>query len=151
MSKNKGNQTVVLFKKLVPEAVLPSYATPEAAGMDIRSTQDVDIGPGKWAKVATGLAVQLPPGFEIQVRGRSGMAVKHGVTVLNAPGTIDSDYRGEIGVALINNGEQTFHVAAGDRIAQLVLGRAPQAQIEEAQELGSTDRGTAGFGSTGVQ
>lgn len=150
MSKNKSNQTVLRFKKLDEKAQLPNYATPEAAGMDVRSIAAIDIGPGKWAKVATGLSVEIPQGWELQVRSRSGLAIKFGVTVLNAPGTIDSDYRGEIGVALINNGEQPFSIQPGDRIAQLVLSRAPQAVIEEATELSSTDRGTAGFGSTGV-
>lgn len=140
----------VKFKKLVPEAQLPAYATPEAAGMDVKAIAETVIGPGRWAKVATGLAVELPPGYEIQVRGRSGLAVKFGVTVLNAPGTIDSDYRGEIGVALLNHGEAPYTIYPGDRIAQLVVARAPQADIEEVVELSSSDRGTKGFGSTGI-
>lgn len=150
MSKNKNNQTVVKFKKLDPKAQLPSYATPEAAGMDIRSIANLSIGPGLWAKVSTGIAPELPPGWELQVRGRSGLALKFGVTVLNSPGTIDSDYRGEIGVTLINHGSQPFVVNEGDRVAQLVLARAPQADIQEVEELTDTQRGVAGHGSTGV-
>lgn len=146
-----GKKAAILkFKKISPVAQLPSYATPEAAGMDVRAIDQISLGPGSWAKVSIGLAVEIPPGWELQVRGRSGLAVKHGVTVLNAPGTIDSDYRGEIGICLVNNGKQTFHVEIGDRIAQLVLARAPQAEIKEVDELSTTDRGTAGFGSTGV-
>lgn len=149
MSKNNG-RVRIQFKKLVPEAEIPAYATPEAAGMDVKAIGQTSIGPGRWAKVATGLAVQIPPGYEIQVRGRSGLAVKHGITVLNAPGTIDSDYRGEIGVALVNHGEQPYTVNPGDRVAQLVVARAPQAEIEETFDLTETERGTKGFGSTGA-
>lgn len=141
---------ILKFKKLVPKAVLPLYITPEAAGMDIRSIANVNIDPGRWVKVPTGLAVEIPRGYELQVRSRSGLALKFGITVLNAPGTIDSDYRGEISVVLFNNSKDTYSVYDGDRIAQLVLARADQAQIQEVEELGSTNRGNAGFGSTGV-
>lgn len=138
------------FKKLHPQAQLPTYATPEAAGMDVRAVHNDCVLPGERTKVAIGLAVEIPPGWELQVRGRSGLAVKHGITVLNSPGTIDSDYRGEIGVVLVNTSDRIFTILPGDRVAQLVLAQAPQAEIQEVEELGTTDRGTAGFGSTGV-
>lgn len=150
MSKNKTNQTVLKFKKLDPKAQLPGYATPEAAGMDVRASADIAIGSGLWALVPTGLSVEIPPGWELQVRPRSGLAAKFGVTVLNTPGTIDSDYRGEIKVLLVNHGRESFNVLPGDRIAQLVLARAPQAAIQEVEEVSSTQRGDGGFGSTGV-
>lgn len=152
MSKNKNspNPTVLKFKKLNPQAQLPSYATPEAAGMDVRSSAEISIGAGLWALVPTGLSVEIPPGWELQVRPRSGLASKFGVTVLNAPGTIDSDYRGEIKVLLVNHGRDSFGVLPGDRIAQLVVARAPQAAIQEVEEVSDTQRGAGGFGSTGV-
>lgn len=149
-----SSEVTLKFKKLTLQARLPSYATPEAAGMDVRAIcaweDGVTIRPGEQMMVWTGLAVEIPPGWELQVRPRSGLAVRYGVTVANAPGTIDSDYRGEIGVCLVNRGTQPFTVRAGDRIAQLVLGRAPQAKIEEVDELSTTARGNQGFGSTGV-
>jgi len=151
MSKNKPQTTAVRFKRLDPQATLPEYATPGAAGMDVRASVDVSLGTGTWAAVGTGLSVEIPPGFEIQVRPRSGLAAKFGVTVLNAPGTIDSDYRGEVKVLLINLGPQTFAVNRGDRIAQLVVARVPAVSVEEAVDLSDTTRGSGGFGSTGVQ
>jgi len=151
MSKNKLYQSTVLrFKRLDPQAALPEYATAGAAGMDIRSSVDVSLGTGTWAAVATGLSVEIPSGYELQVRPRSGLAAKFGVTVLNAPGTIDSDYRGEIKVILVNLGPSAFAVNKGDRIAQLVLAKVPVAAIEDASELSETERGTGGLGSTGV-
>lgn len=150
MSKNKPNQVSLKFRKLTANAQLPVYATPEAAGMDVYANSEWTLGTGQYVLVPTGLSVEIPPGWELQVRPRSGLAAKFGVTVLNSPGTIDSDYRGEIKVCLINHGSQAFAVKPGDRIAQLVLSRAPQASIEEAQELSDTQRGSGGFGSTGV-
>ena len=151
MSKNKNpQQTAIRFKRLDPQATLPEYATPGAAGMDVRSSVEVGLGAGKWAAVSTGLSVEIPPGFEIQVRPRSGLAAKLGVTVLNAPGTIDSDYRGEIKVILINHGPSEFVVSKGDRIAQLVVSRVPSVTIEDVDQLSETARGTGGLGSTGV-
>ena len=151
MSKNKNPQlTTIRFKRLDPQATLPEYATPGAAGMDIRASVEVGLGQGQWAAVGTGLSVEIPPGFEIQVRPRSGLAAKFGVTVLNAPGTIDSDYRGEIKVILINQGPQEFAVKKGDRIAQLVVARVPAVAIEDVDQLSDTARGTGGLGSTGV-
>ena len=128
---------------------LPDYATAGAAGMDVVAAEDVEIAPGARHAVATGLAIAIPPGFEIQVRPRSGLALKHGVTVPNTPGTIDSDYRGELKVILINHGHATFVVQRGDRIAQLVLAPVTRASWIEADELDATARGEGGFGSTG--
>ena len=128
---------------------LPAYATPGSAGMDVVSAEDVTIAPGARHAVATGLAVAIPQGFEIQVRPRSGLAFKHGITVPNTPGTIDSDYRGELKVLLINHGSQDFAIARGDRVAQLVLAPVVQAAWSEVEELDATERGSGGFGSTG--
>lgn len=128
---------------------LPAYATTGAAGMDVVSAEDVVIAPGARHPVATGLALAIPGGFEIQVRPRSGLALKHGITVPNTPGTIDSDYRGELKVLLINHGPEPFAIARGDRVAQLVLAPVVQAAWEEVGELDATDRGAGGFGSTG--
>lgn len=129
---------------------LPAYATAGAAGMDVVSAEDVVIAPGARHAVATGLAMAIPPGFEIQVRPRSGLALRHGITVPNTPGTIDSDYRGELKVILINHGTTPFEVVRGDRIAQLVLAPVTRASWLEADSLDQTDRGEGGFGSTGV-
>ena len=140
----------VLFKRLRPDAELPAYARPGDAGMDLRSVEDAVVPRGGSALVKTGLAMQLPFGYEAQVRPRSGLALKHGVTVLNTPGTIDSGYRGEVGVILANFGDADFPVAKGDRIAQLVIAPVTQAEVEETEVIDATDRGTGGFGSTGV-
>ena len=138
------------FKRVHPDAVLPAYAHPSDAGMDLRSVADLEIPRGGRALVPTGLVALLPPGYEAQVRPRSGLALKHGVTVLNTPGTIDSGYRGEIGDVLANFGEAAFAVKKGDRIAQLVIAPVTQPQVVEADVLDATDRGAGGFGSTGV-
>ncbi len=128
---------------------LPSYATGGAAGMDVVSAEDKTLAPGARHAVATGLAVAIPQGYEIQVRPRSGLALKFGITVPNTPGTIDSDYRGELKVILINHGAQDFVIQRGDRIAQLVLAPVTQARWMEVGQLDETDRGEGGFGSTG--
>lgn len=128
---------------------LPAYATAGAAGMDVVSAEEVTIHPGARHAVATGLAVAIPPGYEIQVRPRSGLALKHGITVPNTPGTIDSDYRGELKVILINLGDEPFAIARGDRVAQLVIAPVVQAVWDEVVELDATARGEGGFGSTG--
>ena len=128
---------------------LPVYATHGAAGMDVVSAEDVRIELGARHAVATGLAMAIPHGFEIQVRPRSGLAFKHGITVPNTPGTIDSDYRGELKVLLINHGPDAFQVSRGDRVAQLVLAPVVQAAWDEVEELDATERGAGGFGSTG--
>ncbi|BDI62025.1 dUTP diphosphatase [Qipengyuania nanhaisediminis] len=128
---------------------LPSYATDGAAGMDVVSAENVTIEAGARHAVATGLSVAIPAGYEIQVRPRSGLAFKHGITVPNTPGTIDSDYRGELKVLLINHGNESFAIARGDRVAQLVLAPVTRASWDEVEELDATGRGSGGFGSTG--
>lgn len=128
---------------------LPAYATEGAAGMDLLAARAMEIPPGGRALVPTGLAVAIPEGFEMQVRPRSGLALKHGVTVLNAPGTVDSDYRGEVGVILLNTAAEPFVIARGERIAQAVFAPVTRATWEEVVVLPETQRGTGGFGSTG--
>ena len=128
---------------------LPGYATAGAAGMDVLSAEDLTLAPGARHAVATGLSVAIPPGYEIQVRPRSGLALKHGISVPNSPGTIDSDYRGELKVILINHGSDAFEIRRGDRIAQLVLAPVTQASWLVVEELDETARGEGGFGSTG--
>ena len=128
---------------------LPEYATAGAAGMDVLAAEDVTLVPGARHAVATGLALAIPAGFEIQVRPRSGLALKHGISVPNSPGTIDSDYRGELKVILINLGTADFAVRRGDRIAQLVLAPVVRASWLKVDELDETARGESGFGSTG--
>lgn len=138
------------FKRIHPDAALPAYAHPSDAGMDVRSVEELVIPPGKRALVHTGLVMLLPPLYEAQVRPRSGLAAKFGVTVLNTPGTIDSGYRGEICVILINLGEADFQVRKGDKIAQLVIAPVTQPTVEETDLVDETDRGVGGFGSTGL-
>ena len=128
---------------------LPAYATPDAAGMDVVSAEDLELQPGQRHAVATGFRVAIPQGYEIQVRPRSGLALKHGISVPNAPGTVDADYRGELKVILINHGDQPFPVRRGERIAQLVPAAVTQAAWDEVEELDDTARGEGGFGSTG--
>ena len=128
---------------------LPAYASAGAAGMDIVAAEACTLSPGERRAVPTGFAIAIPQGFEVQVRPRSGLALNHGVTCLNTPGTIDSDYRGEIRVILINLGATPFAIARGDRIAQLVPAPVQRACVDEADELDHTVRGTGGFGSTG--
>ncbi|MDP3905879.1 dUTP diphosphatase [Novosphingobium sp.] len=128
---------------------LPAYATAGAAGMDVVSAEDVTIAPAARHAVATGLALGIPAGYEVQVRPRSGLALKHGITVPNTPGTIDSDYRGELKVILINHGADAFEIRRGDRVAQLVLAPVTQGSWLEVSELDETARGEGGFGSTG--
>lgn len=128
---------------------LPSYATHGAAGMDLKAAQVAIIEPGEWAKISTGLFIEVPPGFEAQIRPRSGLAWKSGVTVLNAPGTIDSDYRGEVCVLLINHGPNRAEIHVGDRIAQMVFAPVVQVRLVEVDALSETRRGEGGFGHTG--
>jgi len=128
---------------------LPAYATDGAAGMDVCAAEDVELAPGGRHAVATGFALAIPEGYEIQVRPRSGLAFKHGISVPNAPGTIDSDYRGELKVLLINHGDETFAIRRGDRVAQLVLAPVTRAAFTEVDNLDGTTRGAGGFGSTG--
>jgi dUTP pyrophosphatase len=129
---------------------LPAYETHGAAGMDLRAADTIILKPGARFLMPVGFAIALPGGYEAQVRPRSGLAAKHGVTVLNAPGTVDSDYRGEIKVPLINHGESDFSIARGDRIAQLVVAPVSRAEWVETDNLGSTRRGSGGFGSSGT-
>jgi len=130
---------------------LPAYATQGAAGMDVVAAEDLTLDPGKRHAVATGFAIAIPAGYEVQVRPRSGLALKHGVTCLNTPGTIDSDYRGEVKVILANLGDAPFGIARGDRIAQLVPAPVQRADLAEVASLDETARGAGGFGSTGTR
>ena len=131
------------------EFPLPAYATQGSAGVDLRASEPCVIPPGGRALVPTGLRIALPEGYEAQVRPRSGLALKHGVTLLNSPGTIDSDYRGEIGVILINLGQEPFSIQPGDRIAQMVFAPVTRGVWDEVETLDETERGAGGFGSTG--
>jgi dUTP pyrophosphatase len=144
--------TALRVKLLRPSAVPPRYATSGAAGLDLAAALDapIELPPGGRAAVPTGLALELPPGHEGQVRPRSGLARKRSVTVLNAPGTIDEDYRGEVEVLLVNLGTETVRIEPGDRIAQLVVAPVVQVAVELVDALGTTARGASGFGSTGV-
>lgn len=128
---------------------LPTYATDGAAGLDLRACEAVRIQPGEVAAVRTGLYLEIPPGFEGQVRPRSGLALHHGITILNAPGTIDSDYRGEIRVILIHHGQEPFDIERGDRIAQIVFAPVTRVEMHETSELSETERAAGGFGSSG--
>ena len=127
----------------------PRYKTEEAAGCDLTSIEEVNIPPGEWRLVRTGLKLEIPRGYEGQVRPRSGLALKHGITVLNSPGTIDSDYRGEVCVILFNVSKYTYPVKPGESIAQMVIAPVNQVRFEEVDVLGDTARGAGGFGSTG--
>ncbi|MFC7377775.1 dUTP diphosphatase [Brevundimonas sp. GCM10030266] len=132
---------------------LPAYETTGSAGMDLRAAlpeaEPLTLAPGARALVKTGLKIALEPGYEAQVRPRSGLALKHGITCLNSPGTVDSDYRGEVGVILVNHGQEPFVIQRGERIAQMVIARHEQATIVEVEALDETARGAGGFGSTG--
>jgi len=150
---------VVSFTRLSPHASVPAYQTPGSAGMDLAAClplesevePTVSIAPGKIVLVPCGLAIAIPAGFEGQVRPRSGLASRHGVTIPNAPGTIDSDYRGEVKVALINLGKDPYTITQGQRIAQLVIAPVVRATMVEVEELDGTERGVGGFGSTGTR
>jgi len=140
----------IQFVKDHENAMLPTYATAGAAGADVYSAKDYKVPPGEHTLIDTGLKCSIPEGYEIQVRPRSGLAIKNRITVLNSPGTVDSDYTGKLGVILMNHSEMVFQVKAGDRIAQIVVAPVTQATFEWAEETKSTDRGTSGFGSTGT-
>jgi dUTP pyrophosphatase len=137
-------------KRLQPAAILPAYAHPGDAGLDLYAAVAVVIEPGESQLIGTGIAIELPPNTEAQVRPRSGLALKHAVTVLNTPGTIDRGYRGEVGVILINHGPDPFEVRPGMKIAQLVIASCLTVAVEETADLGETVRGQGGFGSTGM-
>lgn len=147
--------STIEFAKLphAKDLALPSYETKSAAGMDIRAAleEPIILKPGDRILIPTGLRMALPEGFEAQIRPRSGLAIKHGITMLNSPGTIDADYRGEVKVIAINHGQEEFVVNHGDRIAQIVIAPVVQLSIKEVSELDETERGEGGFGSTGVQ
>jgi dUTP pyrophosphatase len=151
MTDTNGSAVTLKIQKK-PGAILPAYETEGAAGMDLRALlpEDVTIAPLGRVKIPTGLFMEVPFGYEAQVRPRSGLAIRNGITVLNAPGTIDSDYRGEVEVILVNLGEEPFSIKNGDRIAQLVIAPVFRMPITEALSLGDTKRGAGGFGSTGI-
>ena len=140
----------VNFKRVHPAATLPSYARPGDAGMDVCACEAATLQPGERKLIRTGLVMELPRGTEAQMRPRSGLALKHGVTLLNTPGTIDEGYRGEVGVILINLGREPFEVLSGMRIAQMVIAPVLRADVAEVAEVSDTARGTGGFGSTGA-
>ena len=142
-----------ILLKIEVGAQAPVYSTKEAAGADIRAflpDGPITLLPGEFRMIPTGIRLEIPVGYEVQVRPRSGLAAKHGITVLNSPGTIDSDYRGEVKVILINHGKEEFIINSGDRIAQLVAARVEQALFQLSDELNDSERGEGGFGSTGV-
>jgi len=147
-----GIRPVLSVRRLDPDTPLPDYATPGASGLDVCAAVpgDLVIAPGGRVLVPTGMSVAVPQGVEVQVRPRSGLALKYGVTVLNAPGTIDSDYRGEVGVILVNHGQAPFTVRRGDRIAQLVVATVVRCEVREVEDLDATFRGAGGFGHTGI-
>lgn len=132
---------------------LPQYATAQSAGMDLRAdiTEDIVLRPMERRLIGTGLRIALPEGFEAQIRPRSGLALKHGITVLNTPGTVDADYRGELKVLLVNFSDEPFTIHAGERIAQMVIARYEQAELLEVEQLDETERGEGGYGHTGVK
>lgn len=143
---------IEVLTTLENDSLIPAYASPEAAGADLKANinEPMTIPPGKSALIPTGLRFAIPTGFEIQVRPRSGLALKHGITVLNTPGTIDSDYRGEVGVILINHGTEDFEVAPRMRIAQMILSEVKRAEFVITDNLEATERGHGGFGHTGM-
>ena len=145
--------TKILIKRLSKEVSLPKYETSGSSGMDLAANIDanINIDPGKTAIIPTGLALSIPKGFEVQIRPRSGLAAKQKISVLNTPGTIDADYRGEIKVILINLSQEPFKVEKGLRIAQMVVCPVVQAQLKEVDDLSATERGKGGFGSTGTK
>ena len=142
--------TTVLFKRVHADAVLPAYAHPGDAGLDLCACEAATLLPGERRLVRTGLVMELPSGTEAQLRPRSGLALKHGITLLSTPGTIDEGYRGELGVILVNLGQEPFEVVPGMRIAQMVIAPVLRVAVEESETLGETCRGEGGFGSTGV-
>lgn len=142
---------VVRLKRLTPDARIPQYAYPDDSGADLYAAEDVVLQPGERRAVSTGLAAEVPLGFELQVRPKSGIALNSGVTVLNTPGTVDAGYRGEIKVILINLGAEPYPIRKGQKIAQLVLVPVFRADFQEVEELSESMRGAGGFGSTGVQ
>jgi dUTP pyrophosphatase len=139
------------IKKTKPHAITPQYANPGDAGMDLFSAEDYLIKSGERCLISTGIQTEFPTGYELQIRPRSGLALKHGISIVNTPGTVDAGYRGEIGIILINHGKEEFKINQGDKIAQAVLNKIEIATIEESDNLSDTQRGTGGFGSTGIK
>jgi len=139
----------IKIEKIFPDAILPSYSHPRDAGMDLFSYETYILKPGERRLFKTGLKVEIQEGYEMQIRPRSGLALNHGVTVLNTPGTIDAGYRGEVGVILINHGEEVYSIGKGDKIAQAVISSVERAVLEEVEKLEESSRGEGGFGSTG--
>ncbi|HKP24418.1 MAG TPA: dUTP diphosphatase [Dongiaceae bacterium] len=154
MLESKGHSPTVSVQRLqhAADLPLPAYATVQSAGLDLMAAvaSDVTLAPGARQLIPTGLAIALPAGFEAQVRPRSGLALKHGITVLNSPGTIDADYRGEVQVLLINHGQTPFVIKRGDRIAQMVVAPVTQIAWSIVEQLDQTERGSGGYGSTGI-
>jgi len=140
----------IKIKKLHPDAIMPHYAHDGDAGMDVYSVEDITIMHKKRELISTGLSFEIPKGFEIQIRPKSGLALKHGLTIPNTPGTLDSGYRGELKVILLNTGDEPYEVKKGEKIAQIVLARYEEAEIQEVNDLSDTQRGDGGFGSTGL-
>jgi len=157
MNSNSDEEIVLSFKWLRPDETrdidLPAYATEGSSGMDVHaaSVNDVEIGTGDTVMIPTGFALEIPSGYEVQVRPRSGLAIKHGITIVNAPGTIDSDYRGEVKIGLINVSGSSFTIHRGDRIAQLVVAPVTRAQLSVVDNLSESRRGVGGFGHTGIR
>ncbi|EEH98425.2 MULTISPECIES: dUTP diphosphatase [Clostridium] len=143
------NKLKLKVQKIHNEAIIPNYAHKGDAGLDLYSVEEVKINPSETALIKTGIKIELPPQTEAQVRPRSGLALKHGITVLNTPGTIDEGYRGEVGVVLINHGRETFIVEKGMKIAQMVVKPVWYVEVDEVEELSETERAEGGFGSTG--
>ncbi|MBT7705911.1 dUTP diphosphatase [archaeon] len=145
------NQVKIKIKKLIPEAIIPNYSHDGDAGMDVYSTINFILKSRHRTAIPTGLSMEIPKGYEVQVRPKSGLAIKFGVTVLNTPGTIDSGYRGEVKVILVNHSSEDYEIKKGEKIAQIVLAKYETAQIVEAEDLSGTARGEGGFGSTGLK
>lgn len=145
-----NSRVIVKIKRLIPEAQLPRYEHPGDSGADLVAVTDYTLQPRQWFAVPTGLSAEVPIGFELQIRPRSGLALRHGVTVLNTPGTVDAGYRGEIKVILLNLGSEPFYISKGQKIAQLVVAPVVWAQFEEVDKLTQSQRGSSGFGSTGI-
>ncbi len=143
-------ELILKIQKLNPKAIIPKYQSSGAAGFDLHTIESCTLKAGEYKAIATGLAFEIPEHYEMQVRPRSGLAIKHGISVLNTPGTIDSDYRGELMIILINHSKQDFHIQEGDRIAQAVIQRAQQVVFRETKQLSQSERGDKGFGSSGI-
>jgi dUTP pyrophosphatase len=141
---------MIKVNKIVDQISYPEYKTEGASGFDLESAEILEIAPGEFKAISTGLSFEIPLGYEMQIRPRSGLAAKHGITVLNAPGTIDSDYRGEVKVILVNHSKETFYISLGDRIAQGVITKVYKCNLMPSKVLSETERGNKGFGSTGI-